>query len=95
MVSEDALSKSKNAQQNKLPAFPFYALCVDNGDGYHAISLHPGKPYKVVKPRRNDPNTEFRVVDEEGEDYLYPREWFVPIELKPRQRRKVEAALSV
>jgi len=22
-----------------------------------------------------------RVIDEEDEDYLYPREWFIPIEL--------------
>jgi hypothetical protein len=31
-----------------------------------------------------------RVIDEEGEDYLYPRDWFSPIELP----RRVEEAIG-
>ncbi len=56
--------------------------------------LHLGKPYKVIKPRKNDRDYNFRVIDEEGEDYLYPRSWFIPIGLKPQQKRKVAAALG-
>ena len=37
-----------------------------------------GKIYRVVKPEANDRTADIRVLDESGEDYLYPREWFVP-----------------
>jgi hypothetical protein len=33
-------------------------------------------------------------VDEEGEDYLYLAEWFVPIEVKSRERQRVLAAVG-
>jgi hypothetical protein len=52
-----------------------------------------GKPYKVIRPRRSDGAHHFRIVDEEGEDYLYPRSWFVPIQLEATQKRRLSAAL--
>ena len=76
----------------ELPAYPFYAICVENGE--HDVFLHLGRPYKVVRPRKLDPPYLFRVIDEEGEDYLYPRDWFVPVELKPSQKRRINAALA-
>lgn len=76
-----------------LPAYPFYALCVENGQDEYELVLRRGKAYRVIRPRKNDPQSSFRVVDEEGEDYLYPRRWFVPLGLGPRQKRRVAAAL--
>jgi hypothetical protein len=76
-----------------LPPYPFFALCVDNADGAYDLALRLGKVYKVIRPERNDGDNDFRVIDEEGEDYLYPKSWFVPLGLLPREKRRVAAAL--
>lgn len=56
-----------------------YAICVRNGT--YRASLQPRTVYRVI----DDPDAErhalLRVVDESGEDYLFPADLFVPIEL--------------
>lgn len=56
-----------------------FVVCVRN-KGYEA-SLERNKIYLV----RPDPDAEkdgdIRVVDESGEDYLYPADWFVAVEV--------------
>jgi hypothetical protein len=56
-----------------------YVLCVDNTD--YPASLEIRKIYRtlpdVVAARRGLA----RVIDESGQDYLYPQGYFVPIEL--------------
>jgi hypothetical protein len=32
-----------------------------------------------------------RVIDDSGEDYLYPADWFVPVKLPMKAKRKLEA----
>jgi hypothetical protein len=34
------------------------------------------------------------VIDEDGEDYLYPESWFVPLELPAKARRVLVAAAA-
>jgi hypothetical protein len=63
-----------------------FAVCIRNGE--YQVDLVVGKIYRVVKPERNDPPSDVRVVDESGEDYLYPRNWFVPVDL-PAKAKKV------
>jgi len=48
----------------------------------------------VIKPEVNDPSTRIRVIDEDGEDYLFPAEWFVAIEVESSSREKVLAAVD-
>ena len=64
-----------------------FALCINNR-GYEG-SLVLGKVYRIIKPEQNDRPSDFRIVDEEGEDYLYTANRFVPIELPLRARRAV------
>ena len=45
-------------------------MCIQNGE--YEADLMVGKLYRVVKPQRNDRSSDIRVVDESGEDYLYP-----------------------
>jgi hypothetical protein len=52
-----------------------------------------GKIYRVVKPKRNDRSSDIRVLDESGEDYLYPRHWFVPVELPLKAKKALAAAI--
>ncbi len=53
-----------------------------------------GKAYKVIRPLARDPDYDLRVIDEEGEDYLYSARRFVPIELPRAARRAVAEAAS-
>jgi hypothetical protein len=58
---------------------PSFLLCVKN-DGY-AASLEVRKVYQAIPDATAAGRGYVRVVDESGEDYLYPEEYFVPIEL--------------
>ncbi len=56
-----------------------FVLCVAN-PGY-AASLEVRKLYEYLQPLTNDPKSLIRIVDESGEDYLYPIEYFRPVVL--------------
>jgi len=56
-----------------------FAVCVNNADYPASLELH--KIYRVLPDDEAELDGDIRVVDESGEDYLYPAEWFVPIEL--------------
>jgi len=66
-----------------------FVVCVKN-EGYQA-SLEPRKIYETLPNPKATGRGFIRVIDESGEDYLYPEEYFVPIELS----RNIERALSV
>ena len=51
-----------------------FVICIDNSD--YAASLEVGKVYKRLKTKLSDSDF-ITVIDESGEDYLYPRELFV------------------
>ena len=54
------------------------------------VDLEPMKIYRVAEAEPNDPPGHVRVVDESGEDYLYPMRMFERIALPER----VEAAMN-
>jgi hypothetical protein len=56
-----------------------FAVCVKN-DGYEA-ALERNKIYVVLPDRDAERDGDVRVVDESGEDYLYPAAWFIAVEL--------------
>ena len=58
-----------------------YVLCID--DGGYPESLEVRKIYTVLPDERAAANNYIRVIDETGEDYLYPKKYFVSIELPP------------
>jgi hypothetical protein len=66
-----------------------FVVCVKN-EGYQA-SLEPRKIYETLPDPKATERGFIRVIDESGEDYLYPEEYFVPIELS----RNIERALSI
>ena len=66
-------------------------LCLRN-EGYE-VSLERRKIYQVVPDRGAVAQHQLRVVDESGEDYLYPASFFAPIALPPALRRAVLAAV--
>lgn len=58
---------------------PRFALCVKN-DGYEA-SLDVKKVYTVLADERGESEGFLRVIDESEEDYLYPADYFVAIDV--------------
>ncbi len=91
-ASVGATGKSSASATEKGRRYPYLAICVAN-EG-NQVSLQLGKAYRVIKPLANDFSGRIRVIDEDGEDYLYLADWFVPIEVEPRGRRRVLEAVA-
>lgn len=66
-------------------------LCIRN-EGFEA-SLERSKIYPVIADRTAAAHQQVRVIDESGEDYLYPANMFAPIQLPRALRRAVLAAV--
>jgi len=64
-----------------------FAICIRN-DG--AEDLEVRKIYQVLPDTRAAKDKHLRIIDESGEDYLYPENFFIPLTLP----REVERALS-
>jgi hypothetical protein len=56
-----------------------FVVCVDSST--HPASLEFHKIYRVIADAPAARLNMIRIVDESGEDYLYPSRLFVPIEL--------------
>jgi hypothetical protein len=56
-----------------------FAVCVRNDE--HQESLELRKIYEILDDSGAAKHNMIRVIDEEGEDYLYPIDWFLPIQL--------------
>lgn len=65
-----------------------YAVCVRNDD--YPASLELRKLYPVLEDSFAAEHGMVRVIDESGEDYLYPNEFFLAIDLP----KSVEKTLS-
>lgn len=68
-----------------------YVVCVDN-ENYEA-SLELRKIYRVIPEPKSEKLGLVRIVDESGEDYLYPVTHFLPIALpRPIERAFTKAS---
>lgn len=68
-----------------------FVICLRN-KGFEA-SLEPLKIYRHLLDRDAEKHKLIRVVDESGEDYLFPASFFKPIELPQPIRRAIRAAI--
>ena len=69
-----------------------FAICVENRG---AEDLDVRKVYRVLPDRDAAATNHVRVIDESGEDYLYPADYFVFVELPQKARRAWKAAESL
>jgi hypothetical protein len=69
-----------------------FVVCVKNKD--YAASLELRKLYQVVADETAAKVRQIRVIDESGEDYLYPAEYFVPVHLPQSAEKAVRRAAS-
>ncbi len=69
-----------------------YVICV--GHKGHAASLELRKIYQVLPDKAGSKHHQIRVIDESGEEYLYPEEYFVPVRLPQTVERAVRKATA-
>lgn len=67
-------------------------MCVDNSA--YPVSLELHKIYRTVPDKDAAASGDFRVVDESGEDYLFPADAFVVVSLPERVRSSLRRATS-
>ena len=65
-------------------------VCIRNA-GYE-VSLERRKIYRLLPDAVAKKHKLLRVVDESGEDYLYPEDYFLSVALPPAVRQAVLAA---
>jgi hypothetical protein len=72
---------------------PRFVVCVKNKD--YAASLELRKLYQVVSDETAAKVRQIRVIDESGEDYLYPDDYFVAVQLPQSAEKAVRRATAV
>jgi len=73
----------------RTPSKQFF-VCIDN-DGY-AASLERRKIYLGWRDAEAEKHGLLRIIDESGDDYLYPKAFFPPIALPQAVKRAALAA---
>ena len=66
-----------------------FVICIDNRD---CEDLEVRKIYELLPDRAAERDSYIRVVDESGEDYLYPSAYFLPIKLSKNILKALVAA---
>ena len=56
-----------------------FAICLNNSEYPASLEMH--KIYRVLPDDNAATDGDLRVIDESGEDYLYPADWFVIVAL--------------
>lgn len=54
-----------------------FVVCINNENYPASLELH--KIYRLIPDEDADADDDIRIIDESGEDYLYPASYFVPI----------------
>ena len=65
--------------RKSLKAFTEFVVCIDNADYPVALELH--KIYRAIPDEEAKLDGDMQVIDESGEDYLYPASYFAPIQV--------------
>jgi len=69
---------------------PNFVICIDNNE--YPASLERRKLYETVPDADAESLGQLRVKDESGEDYLYPKELFVSVDLTCSTEKAVISA---
>lgn len=68
---------------------PRFVICIRNED---CEDLEPRKVYRVLPDDGAAEDGYLRVIDESGEDYLYPADYFAPVELSQAAEKALLSA---
>src|SRR5215475_11640131 len=64
-----------------------FVMCISNSGYPASLELH--KVYRAIADGTARRDGYVRVVDESGEDYLYPAKWFIAVSLPPKARNSL------
>ncbi len=67
-----------------------FALCVENKD---CEDLVKRKLYQVIPDEKSEKEGYLRVIDESGEDYLYPQSYFILVQLPRKAQEALRASI--
>ena len=67
-----------------------FVICIDNED--YPVSLERRKLYEVLPDADAESLGQLRIKDESGEDYLYPKSLFIPVDLPNSTEKAVRSA---
>ncbi len=56
-----------------------FAVCIKNENNEESLELR--KIYEILEDPSAEKRGFVRVIDEQGEDYLYPKAWFLSLKL--------------
>lgn len=69
-----------------------FAICVDNAEYPASLELH--KLYQVIHDEDAKKDGDLRIIDESGEDYLYPAEYFLLIDIPRRTAQSLNKSFG-
>ncbi len=69
-----------------------FAVCVDNSEYPASLEIH--KLYRVLSDKDAEREGDLRIVDESGEDYLYPADYFVLVEFPADTARALKKSFA-
>ncbi|MBT9149025.1 MAG: hypothetical protein AAGB97_04015 [Dehalococcoidia bacterium] len=69
-----------------------FAICVNNAD--YPVSLELHKLYGLVPDEEAERDGDLRVIDESGEDYLYPAEYFLVVEFPQTIQQALQTSFA-
>ena len=70
---------------------PEFVVCINNSNYPASLELH--KIYRAVADKEGNLKGDIRIIDESGEDYLYPSAYFVPIQVPHSVEESLHKAL--
>ena len=79
-TSRSSRQRALNAQKSK------FVICIDTGGN---VDLELRKVYRVKADKNSAREGLVRVIDNSGEDYLYPVEYFVTVRVPPKAAKLV------
>lgn len=71
---------------------PRFAISVENAA--YPVSLELHKVYRLVADAEAERDGDLRVIDESGEDYLYPASYFVVVDLPQAVARALSKSFA-
>jgi hypothetical protein len=64
-----------------------FVVCINNSEYHASLELH--KIYRIIPDINAESDGDLRVIDESGEDYLYPNSYFIPIKVPHKVEKSI------
>jgi hypothetical protein len=84
---EKAEKKSRLKNTWSKPVKHKFLLCVNNAS--YEASLELRKLYEKIPDKEAERHGQVRIIDESGEDYIYPADYFAPVRLLEETKNKI------